>query len=90
MTTTSSTTDDKVNRLIRASARKVIDPDLDIPGEIGPGQVLPDELLTIHGLDVALTAEQRARLSREEIASILDMGIRFESVGSAARTGDSG
>ena len=73
-------TEDRIARLSTASLKRVIEPDVDVPGEVGPGQVLPDELLTVAGLDLGLTAEQRAVLSREEAASITDSGIRFESV----------
>jgi hypothetical protein len=69
-----------VTRLSRASAKRVIDPDRDMPGSLGDGQLIPDELLTVAGLDLDLTPEQRRTLSREEIASITDAGIRFESV----------
>ena len=70
----------RVQRLNAASLRKVIDPDLDLPGEVGPGAVLPRELLTVAGLDLDLTDEQWATLSREELASVLDAGVRFESL----------
>src|SRR5579884_260298 len=69
-----------VDRLSKASARRVIEPDVEIVGSVGPGQIIPDELLSVAGLDLALTAEQRATLSREELASILTEGIRFESL----------
>jgi hypothetical protein len=73
--------EDRIERLNTASARKVINPDTDVPGHIGPGQLLPDELLSTAGLrDLELTAEQKVRLSREEVASITDAGIRFEAV----------
>jgi hypothetical protein len=47
--------------------------------------VIADELLTIDGLEiggvpVTLSAEQRARLSREEVAAMLTMGVHFEAV----------
>ena len=35
----------RVEKLSQASLRKIIDPDVDVLGEVGPGQVLPDELL---------------------------------------------
>ena len=80
MTATVSPTQ-RIERLNRASAR-VIEPDEAVPGTIGEGQLLPDELLSIHQLPEFqdLTPEQKARLSREEIASIVDAGIRFECV----------
>src|SRR5438309_196266 len=70
----------RIERLSTVSLKKVIEPDVDVPGEIGPGQVLPDELLSVAGLDLDLTPEQRATLSREEVASITAAGIRFESI----------
>jgi hypothetical protein len=75
-----TTTDERIARLSTASLRRVIEPDIDLPGQIGAGQVLPDQLLSIHGLDLDLTADQRALLSREELAAILDGGFRFEAV----------
>jgi hypothetical protein len=69
-----------VDRLSKASARRVIEPDVEIVGSVGPGQIIPDELLSVAGLDLDLTPEQRAILSREELASILCEGIRFESL----------
>lgn len=71
--------DQRITRLSAASLRKVIDPDLDLPGSIGPGAVLPRQLLSVRDLDVQLTDEQWTRLSREELASILDAGLRFEA-----------
>lgn len=71
---------ERVERLSRVSAKRVIDPDADLPGSVGHGQLLPDELLSVHGLGLDLTAEQRRTLGREEVASILDNGIRFEAV----------
>lgn len=69
---------DKIERLNVASARRIVEPDVDVAGAVGSGQVLPDELLSVAGLGLDLTAEQKAILSREELASIVDMGIRFE------------
>ena|SRR5437660_429188 len=72
----------RVEKLSQASLRKIIDPDVDLLGEVGPGQVLPDELLSIHELPefALLSPDQRAKLSREEIASIVEAGLRFEAV----------
>ena len=78
MVTTS--TDERIERLSAVSARRVIDPDVSLPGSLGPGQVLPDDLLSVAGLDLDLTTEQRSRLSREELASITQAGIKFEAV----------
>jgi hypothetical protein len=70
----------KVHRLSTASANRVIEPDADIPGHVGPGQILPDDLLSVAGLDLDLTAEQKATLSREEVGSITMSGVVFEAV----------
>jgi hypothetical protein len=79
-TTLPEATTAKVERLNTASARRVIEPDRDVAGSIGDGQLLPDELLSIAGLDLDLSAEQRRTLAREEVASITESGIRFEAV----------
>src|SRR3954468_3722726 len=71
---------DRIERLNTASARRIIEPDADVAGSIGSGQVLPDELLSLAGLGLDLTAEQKVVLAREELASIVEMGIRFECV----------
>ena len=71
---------ERVERLNRASAKRVIDPDVDLLGNVGDGQLIPDELLSVHGLGLDLTPEQRRTLSREEVASMFDNGIRFEAV----------
>jgi hypothetical protein len=78
---------DKVNqrieRLSTASLKRIVEPDVDVAGTVGDGQVLPDELLSIADVPEilgALTVEQKRVLSREEFASIVDTGIRFESV----------
>lgn len=70
----------RVSRLADAAAAKVVDPDRDLPGRLGDGQPVPDDLLSVAGLDLDLTPEQRRALSRAELASMLDMGIRFEAV----------
>ncbi len=71
---------ERAERLNRASAKRVIDPDVDLVGNVGDGQLIPDELLSVHGLGLELTDEQRRKLSREEVASMFDNGIRFEAV----------
>lgn len=75
---------ERIARLNTASARKLIDPEVDVDGEVGPGQIVPDELLSVYGLDLGLTREQMVTLSREETASILQTGIRFEATLMAA------
>lgn len=79
-TTSTQTAETKIQRLSDVSARRVIDPDEQVPGALGDGQLLPDDLLSIAGLDIDLTPEQRVKLSREEVASITEVGIRFEAV----------
>lgn len=79
-----TTIEARVDRLNTTSSRRPIEPDAHLPwGTLGPGQVIADELLSIDGLEVSLTADQRARLAREEVAAMLTMGVRFEAVLSA-------
>ena len=80
MTATTTTTPERIERLSAISAKRVIEPDVEVPGEVGPGQVLPDDLLSVIDLDLDLSADQRARLSREEVAAIVQAGIHFEAV----------
>src|SRR3954464_7438650 len=70
----------RVSRLSQVSAKRVIEPDQEVLGDFGPGQILPDDLLLTAGLDLELTPEQKAILSREQVAAMLDGGIRLESV----------
>lgn len=74
--------DERIQRLSDVSARRVLDPDVVVPGGPRAGQVLPDELLSLYGLPEfdQLTPEQKAQLSREEIAAVAQEGVRFESV----------
>lgn len=73
--------DGKVERLNTASVKRVIEPeDRFAWSEIGKGQVIADELLSVAGLDLDLTAEQKARLSREETAAMLTAGVAFEAI----------
>lgn len=72
----------RIERLNDVSAKRYLDPDEAVPGGPGPGQIVPDELLSIGGLpDVLarLTPEQKIRLSREEVAALASEGIRFEA-----------
>jgi hypothetical protein len=71
--------DSRIERLSTASLRRVIEPDVDVAGEVGPGPVVPRELLSVADLGLDLTPEQWTTLTREEAASIFDAGIRFES-----------
>lgn len=70
----------RIEQLNRASLRRVIEPDEEVTGSLTKQQVIPDELLSVAGLDVDLTPEQRATLAREEMASIVRFGILFEAI----------
>src|SRR3954452_5128564 len=70
----------RVSRLSHVSAKRVIEPDEDVMGDFGPGQILPDDLLLTAGTGIELSDEQKATLSREQVAAMLDGGIRLESV----------
>lgn len=71
----------RIDRLNTASVRRVIEPEERFDwGSLTDGQVIPDELLSIDPDAYGLTTEQRARLSREEVASLLESGVRFETV----------
>jgi hypothetical protein len=90
MDTTTTTTpghtrsvDQRIERLSTASLKRVLEPETDLPGAIGDGQVLPDELISLSNVPELfdqLTVEQKRTLAREEFASIVDTGVRFESV----------
>ncbi|MGO9341973.1 MAG: diiron oxygenase [Acidimicrobiales bacterium] len=73
-------TEDRIERLSALSLKRVVEPDVAVPGGVGDGQLLPGELLSVAGLDLDLTDEQRAVISREEVAAIASTGVRFESV----------
>jgi hypothetical protein len=70
----------KIERLSAASLRRTIEPDLEVTGELGAGPVLPPELLSVAGLGLELGPDQLATLAREEVASIIDAGLRFEAI----------
>ncbi len=75
----------KVERLNTASIKRVIEPEERFDwASLTDGQIVPDPLLSIDPDRFGLTAEQRAQLSREEVASLLESGIRFECVLMAA------
>src|ERR671916_251557 len=72
--------EERVERLSTASTRRVLQPEeLFDWDSLGDGQIIPDELLSTNGLGLELTPEQKARLSREEVAAMLGTGIRFEA-----------
>jgi hypothetical protein len=75
--------DQRIERLSTASLHRIVEPDTEVRGALEDGQVLPDQLLSIADVPeilASLTPEQKRRLAREEFASIVDTGIRFESV----------
>src|ERR1700734_3928334 len=91
VTTTDTTTstaaprpvDQRIERLSTASLKRIVEPDTEVPGTVGEGQVLPDELITLANIPELfgrLTDEQKRTLAREEFGSIVDTGVRFESV----------
>ena len=71
--------DKKIERLNTASLRRVIEPDTEVTGAVGEGQVIPSEMLTVADLGLDLSDRERATLSREELASVVISGIRFET-----------
>jgi hypothetical protein len=72
--------EERVERLSTASTRRVLEPEeLFDWDSLGDGQIIADELLSTHGLGLDLDPEQKARLSREEVAAMLGTGIRFEA-----------
>jgi hypothetical protein len=80
---TTKTRERKIERLSAVSLKRVVEPDVDVPGTVGEGQVMPDALLSIAGLPevlAGLSAAQKRTLAREEFGSIVATGIRFESV----------
>jgi hypothetical protein len=70
----------RIERLSAISARRVIEPDVEVAGAVGDGQVVPDDLLSVRDLALDLDDDQRRRLAREEAAAITEEGIRFEAV----------
>lgn len=72
----------RVERLNTASLARIIDPDTELPGALGDGQLLPDELLLpTAGLDEGvLTPEQTVTLSRQALASVTTAGLQFEAI----------
>jgi hypothetical protein len=71
----------RVRKLNTASARRMIDPDQEVLGGVGPGQIIPDDLLDLFGVDpTRLSAQQREILSREGTASMYSLGLRIEAI----------
>jgi hypothetical protein len=71
----------RIDQLSNVSARRRIEPEEAFDwSTLSPGRVFADELSSLNGLEVDLTEEQRAALTREELASMLAAGIRFEAV----------
>jgi P-aminobenzoate N-oxygenase AurF len=78
--TMTTTPEQRIERLSTISLKRLVEPDEAVPGRVGTGQLLPDELLSIAGLDLDLTEQQRVALSREEVASIAITGVHFEAI----------
>jgi hypothetical protein len=83
--TSARTADQRIERLSSASLNRILEPDLDLdmPARLGAGQLLPDELVSLSCVPELfddLTDEQKHTLAKEEFASIVDTGVRFESV----------
>jgi hypothetical protein len=72
----------RVERLNAASLARIIEPDEEVVGHVGDGQLLPDELLLASaGLDPGtLDDQQMVRLGRETVAAVAAGGIMLESV----------
>src|ERR1700735_1698468 len=82
-TTAARPVNQRIERLSTASLQRIMEPDTEVPGTVGDGQVLPDELLSLANVPELfdkLTDEQKSTLAREEFSSIVDTGFRFESV----------
>jgi len=75
---TESGNDQRIRRLNDASIARFTDIDDLLDGRLGDGQLIADELLSVEGLGLDLTAEQRRVLAREEVASLLAAGVEFE------------
>ena len=74
-------TEVRISRLSNVSANHVVEPEAAFDwAALGTGRLLPPELSCIAGLDLDLSEQQRALLTREEVASMLTAGIRFEAV----------
>ncbi|HEY2997227.1 MAG TPA: diiron oxygenase, partial [Acidimicrobiales bacterium] len=72
----------RVERLNTASAKRTVEPDVDLPGRLGDGKVLPDDLLhPTAGLDPGvLDGEQAVAFSRHALAAITRSGLQFEAI----------
>jgi hypothetical protein len=70
----------RVDKLNTASLRRVIEPDAEVAGSLGEGAVFAPGLSATADLQLDLTERQRATLSREELASVVVSGIRFEAL----------
>ena len=71
----------RIARLSAVSARRRIEPEDEFDwSSLSTGRVFADELSSINGLELDLTDDQRAALTREELAAMLSAGIRFEAI----------
>jgi predicted metal-dependent hydrolase len=70
----------RLQALTAISARTHIEPDAAVPGALTRSPIVARALLSTAGLDLDLDPAQWDRLAREEMASIIDAGIRFEAL----------
>lgn len=72
----------RVERLNATSRVRVIEPDVDLPGRLGDGKVLPDDLLwPTAGIEPGVLDEDRAvPFSRLALAAITKAGLELEAV----------
>ncbi|MBV8949458.1 MAG: diiron oxygenase [Actinobacteria bacterium] len=71
--------DGRISQLNKVSTRRLVDPETFEWGSMRSGAVIGRELLSVHDLDVDLSDDALDRLSREQVASMLDAGVRFEA-----------
>ena len=84
VTTTRTATEvaNRVERLNAASRNRVIEPDVDLPGRLGDGKVLPDDLIwPTAGIEPGMLDEEQAvKFSRVALAAITKAGLELEAV----------
>jgi hypothetical protein len=76
------TTTTRVDKLNAASLARVIEPDVDLPGRLGDGKVLPDDLLwPTAGIEPGvLDADQAVAFSRYALAAVTQAGLQLEGI----------
>lgn len=70
----------RIDKLNTASLRRIIEPEEEVTGSVGVGAIFSPELSTVADLELDLSEHQWTQLSREEIASVVVAGLRFESL----------